>query len=58
LPTEHPTIEQIAAYIDESLTRDERDAIREHIEQCENCRKILELAVRKSGGSPGQNHTN
>lgn len=50
LPTQCPTPELLAAYIDNNLTPEEQALIQAHLAKCDACRKIVELTAQGKTG--------
>jgi anti-sigma factor RsiW len=46
LQTICPEKEMLAAYVEDGLTSEERNAIELHLAECRNCRELLALIVR------------
>jgi anti-sigma factor RsiW len=42
---EHPNLEVLAAYVDNSVTRNERTRIEAHLAECTKCRETLVLVI-------------
>ena len=51
--TAHLSVEQLASYIDGSLTPDERDRVLTHFDQCAECRREMTASRRVIARAPG-----
>jgi hypothetical protein len=48
-PAEHPAADLLAAFVEKSLGRPEREQILEHLGRCERCREVLALIAPAEG---------
>lgn len=44
---EHPSLEALAAYADNSIARSERTVIEAHLAECAKCRETLTLVTER-----------
>jgi anti-sigma factor RsiW len=47
VPSQCPSDETLAAYLDGALTEEEREKIEEHLVDCTKCRRVVAEAVRR-----------
>src|SRR6516162_2541426 len=51
---EHPELNLLAAFVEHTLTNEEREAIVAHLGECADCREQVAIAVKFSGSESEQ----